>query len=37
MRVVQTNRFKKAYKKLRPNQLVATNKAIANIIENPNI
>ena len=37
MRVVQTNRFKKAYKKLHPNQLSAANEAIADVIEDPNI
>jgi mRNA-degrading endonuclease YafQ of YafQ-DinJ toxin-antitoxin module len=35
--IIQTNRFKKAYKKLHPNQLVEVNKAIETIINNPDI
>jgi len=34
---LQTNRFKKAYKKLNPNQLIEVNKAIKTIIKNPYI
>jgi len=37
MKVVQTNRFKKAYKKLHKNQLNEVNKAIDAIIKNPEI
>jgi len=37
MTVTQTGRFKKAYKKLRRNQLPDANKAIADVIENPNV
>ena len=37
MRVVQTNRFKKAYKKLHSNQLTVVNEAITDIIEDPSI
>jgi mRNA-degrading endonuclease RelE of RelBE toxin-antitoxin system len=33
----QTNRFKKAYKKLHANQLVEINEAIKEIINNPEI
>jgi mRNA-degrading endonuclease RelE of RelBE toxin-antitoxin system len=33
--IVQTNRFKKAYKKLHSNQLVEVNKAIKTVIKNP--
>jgi len=35
--LIQTNRFKKAYKKLYPNQLGAVNKAIETVIKNPDI
>ena len=35
MEVLQTNRFKKAYKKLNPNQLAEVNKAIEIIINDP--
>jgi mRNA-degrading endonuclease RelE of RelBE toxin-antitoxin system len=35
--IIQTNRFKKVYKKLNPNQLREVNKAIETIIKNPNI
>jgi mRNA-degrading endonuclease RelE of RelBE toxin-antitoxin system len=35
--IIQTNRFKKAYKKLHSNQLADVNKAIEKVIENPNI
>jgi mRNA-degrading endonuclease RelE of RelBE toxin-antitoxin system len=35
--VLQTNTFKKAYKKLHPNQLAEVNKAIKTVIENPDI
>jgi len=37
MIITQTNRFKKAYKKLRPNQLPYINKAINEIIKDVNI
>lgn len=37
MKVIQTKRFEKAYKKLHPNQLADTNKAIQQIIDNPAI
>ena len=37
MEIVQTNRFKRAYKKLHPNQLIEVNKAIKAIINNPDI
>ena len=37
MEIIQTNRFKKAYKKLHPNQLAAVNKAIKMVIGNPAI
>lgn len=37
MKIVQTNRFEKAYKKLHKNQLVDANNAIKEIIENPEI
>ena len=37
MEIIQTNRFKKAYKKLHSNQLSQVNKAIKNIIQNPDI
>jgi len=35
--VLQTNRFKKAYKKLHPNQLAEVNAAIETIINDPEI
>ena len=37
MQVLQTNQFRKSYKKLFPNQLGETNKAISEIIANPDI
>ena len=37
MEIIQTNRFKKIYNKLYPNQLAEVNKAIKIIIKNPNI
>ncbi|MDR1803375.1 MAG: type II toxin-antitoxin system RelE/ParE family toxin [Treponema sp.] len=37
MEVLQTNRFKKAYKKLHPNQLAEVNTAIETIINDPEI
>ena len=37
MQVLQTNAFKKAYKKLHKNQLTIVNKALAAIVENPDI
>ena len=37
MKVIQTKRFEKAYKKLHSNQLVDANKAIQQIIDNPAI
>ena len=37
MEVLQTNRFKKAYKKLHPNQLAEVNAAIETIINDPEI
>ena len=37
MQINQTNRFKKAYKKLHSNQLVEVNKAIKAVIKNPEI
>lgn len=37
MKILQTNRFKKVYKKLHPNQLILVNGAIEAIIENPEI
>lgn len=37
MKILQTNRFKKVYKKLHPNQLILVNSAIEAIIENPEI
>ena len=37
MNIVQTNRFRKAYKKLHSNQLSEVNKAIKKIINNPDI
>ena len=36
MEINQTNRFKKAYKKLHSNQLAEVNEAIETIIKNPN-
>jgi len=35
--ILQTNRFKKAYKKLHPNQLAGVNMAIETIAGNPDI
>ena len=37
MQIKQTNRFKKAYKKLQSNQLIEVNNAINEIINNPEI
>ena len=37
MVIVQTNRFRKAYRKLHPNQLVEVNKAIKTILKSPDI
>ena len=37
MRLVQSNQFKKAYKKLRANQLPEINNALKDIIANPEI
>ena len=37
MEILQTSRFKKAYKKLHPNQLADVNNAIERVIENPEI
>ncbi|MDL2264277.1 type II toxin-antitoxin system RelE/ParE family toxin [Synergistaceae bacterium OttesenSCG-928-I11] len=37
MKILQTNRFKKAYKSLHPNQLPPVNRAIADVIETPEI
>ena len=37
MQINQTNRFKKAYKKLHSNQLNEVNEAIAQVIKNPDI
>ena len=37
MKINQTNRFKKAYKKLHSNQLLEVNKAIKEVIKNPDI
>ena len=37
MEIIQTNRFKKAYKKLHPNQLRDINNAIEAVIKNPDI
>lgn len=37
MKIVQTNRFEKAYKKLHKNQLEDVNKAIQEIIDSPEI
>ena len=37
MQINQTNRFKKAYKKLHSNQLADVNKAIKTVIKNPEI
>ena len=37
MQKKQTNRFKKAYKKLHSNQLIEVNKAIDEVIKNPEI
>jgi mRNA-degrading endonuclease RelE of RelBE toxin-antitoxin system len=37
MKILQTNRFKKAYKKLFPNQVAEVNEALKIVIENPEI
>lgn len=37
MKIVQTNRFEKAYKKLHKNQLEDANKAIQEIVDSPEI
>ena len=37
MEIIQTHRFQKAYKKLHPGQLAEVNKAIKEIIKNPDI
>ena len=37
MKVIQTNRFEKGYKKLHKNQLADANKAIQEIIKDPEI
>jgi mRNA-degrading endonuclease RelE of RelBE toxin-antitoxin system len=37
MKILQTNRFKKAYKKLFPNQLPEVNSAIETVITKPEI
>ena len=37
MEILQTNTFKKAYKRLHPNQLVEVNKAIKTVVGNPDI
>ena len=37
MEIIQTNRFKKAYKKLHQNQLTEVNNAIEAVIDNPEI
>ena len=37
MEIIQTNRFKKAYKKLHTNQLAEVNNAIQIITNNPDI
>ena len=37
MEIIQTNRFKKAYKKLHSNQLIEVNKAIEAVIKTPDI
>ncbi len=37
MKILQTNRFKKAYKKLFPNQLREVNRAIKTVIAKPDI
>ena len=37
MQIKQTNRFKKTYKKLHSNQLIEINKAIDEVINNPEI
>ncbi len=35
MKIVQTNRFEKAYRKLHKNQLEDANKALKEIVDNP--
>ena len=37
MEIKQTNRFKKVYKKLHSNQLAEVNRAIKEVIKNPDI
>ena len=37
VKVLQTNVFARAYKKLLPNQKDAVDKAVASIIQNPNV
>ena len=37
MEIIQTNRFKKAYKKLHLNQLPEVNEAISEVLKNPDI
>ncbi len=37
MKIIQTRHFEKAYKKLHKNQLADANKAIKEVIENPEI
>jgi len=37
MTILQTGRFKRAYKKLHPNQLADVNEAIGAVTENPEI
>jgi len=37
VQIQQTNRFKKAYKKLHSNQLTEVNKAIKKVMKNPDI
>ena len=37
MQINQTNRFRKAYKKLHSNQLIEVNEAIKKVIKNPEL
>lgn len=37
MKILQTNRFRKAYKNLHSNQLPPVNQAIADVIEDPDV
>jgi mRNA-degrading endonuclease RelE of RelBE toxin-antitoxin system len=37
VKIIQTNRFKKSYKRLHTNQLTEVNKAIEKIISNPEL